>query len=131
MSSEEGRTGLRRIPTARGVSGLSRDGRFVALPWTGGPPPRFDGFTLGIVDLDPEQPEPHGGERHPDGDEILYLISGRIRVCMDDAPGAVLELGPGEGCVVPAGAWHRIETLEVTKLVHLTPGPRGEHRPPP
>ena len=39
-----------------------------------GPPERIDGMTVGIVTM--AHDAPHGGEVHPDGDEILYLISG-------------------------------------------------------
>ncbi|HSG89957.1 MAG TPA: hypothetical protein VLA56_12150 [Pseudomonadales bacterium] len=92
MANPLGTGAPRRIATRRGLCGLSRGGRFVTLPWAGGPPPRFDGCTLGI----------------------------------DEPPGATLEPGPGEGCVMPAGARRR---LEASRLVPLTPGPAGEHRP--
>ncbi|MCB9898246.1 MAG: cupin domain-containing protein [Planctomycetes bacterium] len=94
-----------------------------------GMPRRVDAMTLGIVEM--EHDAPHGGEVHPDGDEILYVISGRVRVVGESDPDAALELGPGEACIVPRGEWHRVHILEPTKLVHLTPGPRGDHRPLP
>ena len=47
-----------------------------------GPPQRIDGMTVGIVTM--EENAPHGGEVHPDGDEILYLISGCARVVFLD-----------------------------------------------
>lgn len=94
-----------------------------------GPPERIDGHTLGIVSMAANAP--HGGEMHPDGDEVLYVISGRIRVTGDSAPEAPMELGPGQACIVPAGEWHRVDVIEPVQLVHLTPGPGGEHRPPP
>ncbi len=92
-----------------------------------GPPERIDGLTLGIVRMDASAP--HGGEMHPDGDEVLYVISGRLRVTGDSAPDTPLELGPGQACIVPAGEWHRVEVIEPVQLLHLTPGPGGEHRP--
>ena len=57
-----------------------------------GPPQRIDGMTVGFVTM--QQSAPHGGELHPDGDEILYVISGKVRVVGDTSP--ALELGPGE-----------------------------------
>lgn len=93
-----------------------------------GPPERIDGMTLGIVNMSHDAP--HGGEVHPDGDEILYVIQGRLRVTGDSDPAAPVELGPGDACVVSRGEWHRVEVLEPTELVHLTPGPHGDHRPP-
>lgn len=92
-----------------------------------GPPERIDGHTAGIVTMTADAP--HGGEMHPDGDEILYVISGRVLVSGDSEPDSPLELGPGGACIVRAGEWHRVQVLEPTRLLHVTPGPGGEHRP--
>ncbi len=91
-----------------------------------GPPERIDGFTAGVVSMSASAP--HGGEMHPDGDEILLVLSGRVRVEGDSELDAGLELGPGGACIVRAGEWHRVEILEPTRLLHITPGPGGEHR---
>ena len=50
-----------------------RDLRVEAAARQAGPPQRIDGMTLGIVTMDRDAP--HGGEMHPDGDEILCVIS--------------------------------------------------------
>lgn len=92
-----------------------------------GPPERIDGYTAGVVTMTANAP--HGGEVHPDGDEILYVISGRVRVTGDSDPATPLELGPGGACIVRAGEWHTVDILEPTQLVHITPGPGGDHRP--
>lgn len=92
-----------------------------------GPPERIDGMTVGIVTM--EHDAPHGGEVHPDGDEILYVISGRLRVTGDSAPSEPLELRPGMACIVKQGEWHKVDVLEKTRLLHMTPGPNGDHRP--
>ncbi|MEM1434307.1 MAG: cupin domain-containing protein [Pseudomonadota bacterium] len=92
-----------------------------------GPPHRIDGVTLGIVTM--TENAPHAGEVHPDGDELLYVISGRVRVTCDSALDAPLELGPGMACIVPRGEWHRVDILEPAELLHSTPGPNGDHRP--
>jgi mannose-6-phosphate isomerase-like protein (cupin superfamily) len=92
-----------------------------------GAPERIDGMTVGIVTM--ERDAPHGGEVHPDGDEVLYVISGKLRVVGDSAPGEPLELGPGAACVVRRDEWHKVEVLEKTQLLHITPGPNGDHRP--
>jgi len=44
-------------------------------------------------------------------------------------PNASIELHAGQACVVPKGEWHRVHVLEKTQLVHITPGPNGDHRP--
>lgn len=92
-----------------------------------GPPQRIDGMTLGIVTM--TESAPHGGEVHPDGDEILYVISGRLRVSADAGPPEGVLLNPGDACIVEQGQWHRVEVLEPTQLLHVTPGPGGDHRP--
>ena len=92
-----------------------------------GPPERIDGVTVGIVTM--TQDAPHGGEVHPDGDEILYVISGKLRVTGDSEPDVATELGPGDACIVRKGEWHRVRVLEPTQLIHITPGPNGDHRP--
>jgi quercetin dioxygenase-like cupin family protein len=92
-----------------------------------GPPERIDGMTIGIVAT--AHDAPHGGEVHPDGDEILYVISGKVRVTGESEPNAPIELGPGEACIVRKGEWHRVSVLEQTQLIHITPGPNGAHRP--
>lgn len=92
-----------------------------------GPPDRIDGMTVGIVTM--EHDAPHDGEVHPDGDEILYVISGKLRVTWDSAPNESLELGAGAACVVERGEWHKVQVLQKTQLLHITPGPNGDHRP--
>jgi mannose-6-phosphate isomerase-like protein (cupin superfamily) len=94
-----------------------------------GPPERIDGMTVGIELV--SRDAPHDGEVHPDGDEILVVVSGRMRVVFEAAPSESIELGPGEACVVPKGEWHKVNVLDPGQLIHITPGPRGDHRPLP
>src|SRR5262245_7150167 len=67
---------------------------------------------------------------HPDGDEVLFLISGRLDVVLeeDDTQG-VVEMTPGQALIVPKGVWHRVLPREPSQLLHITPGPGGEWRP--
>tara|TARA_R110002096_G_scaffold57426_3_gene145623 strand:- start:575 stop:835 length:261 start_codon:yes stop_codon:yes gene_type:complete len=74
---------------------------------------------------------PHGGEVHPDGDEVLYLISGRVNVVFLDCDEEDIEVGPGDGLVVPKGTWHRVDIIEPSQIVYLTPGPNNRFRPAP
>lgn len=84
-------------------------------------------MTVGFVSVAGESP--HNGELHPDGDEILYVISGRLRVIGESDPGAAIDLGPGDACIVRRGEWHQIKMLQPSQLLHITPGPRGDFRP--
>jgi mannose-6-phosphate isomerase-like protein (cupin superfamily) len=91
-----------------------------------GPPDRIDGMTVGFVSVTGDSP--HNGEMHPDGDEILYVISGKLRVIGESDPGAAIDLGPGDACIVRRGEWHKIRTLQPAQFLHITPGPRGDFR---
>lgn len=88
-----------------------------------------DGFTFGVAMM--SENSPHDGEMHPDGDEVLYLISGKVRVTLETNPVQVLDVFPGNGLIVPKGIWHRVDILEPSQIVYLTPGPSGEYRPLP
>ncbi len=75
---------------------------------------------------------PPAGEMHPDGDELLILVSGHVVVVLEEDEGERrVDLRPGQALVVPRGVWHRVELQEKSQLVHVTPGPGGEHRPLP
>lgn len=113
---------------SRAVVGLRRDGRAVRVPNPAGPPVRIDGFTVGAPRM--TQPAPHAGEMHPDGDELLYLVSGAITILLELPDGdRTVDLAAGDAMVVPQGTWHRITLREPGQLVHITPGPDGDHRP--
>lgn len=111
------------------VVGIERSaGRIVDVPQPGGPPKRIDGHTIGLVPTGGESP--HDGEMHPDGDELLCLLSGRISVRLELADGVrdvVVEAG--DALVVPRGTWHLITCVEPGELLHITPGPNGDARP--
>ena len=115
----------------RSLIGLDREGEVRLVPWESGPPPRIDGYVVGLTRSEPGSPPRHAGERHPDADEVLVLISGRIEVLLEEKEGdpTTYEVGPGEAFVVPKGLWHRLVALEPTQLLHITPGPHGEWRP--
>lgn len=105
-------------------------GRAWLMDWSAGGPPRIDGYTVGAPTLEGEPP--HAGEMHPDADELLYVVSGRVRVRLelDDGEREPV-LGPDQAVVVPRGVWHRVMIEEPGRLLHITPGPGGEHRPLP
>lgn len=52
----------------------------------------------------------HAGERHLDGDELLYLIAGRMQLVLLETDGSAgaIELTPGDAVLVPQGRWHRL-----------------------
>jgi quercetin dioxygenase-like cupin family protein len=91
------------------------------------PPIAIDGVTIGMVTM--TENAPHGGEMHPDGDEVLFLIAGRARVSLETVPIQEIAMEPGDGLIVPKGVWHRVDIIEPSQIVYVTPGPGGEYRP--
>ena len=80
------------------------------------------------VKLTVEGDGPHGGERHPDGDEILYVISGEL-ILEADAMDKSVHVPAGRACIIRRGEWHTVTSKVPTQMVHITPGPRGDARP--
>jgi len=111
------------------VVGLDPEFTASKLPERPDPPVPFSGVTFGVATM--SENSPHSGEMHPDGDEILYLISGRVKVVFLDDDEEDVDLRPGDGLVVPKGAWHRVDIIEPSQIVYLTPGPNNQFRPVP
>jgi mannose-6-phosphate isomerase-like protein (cupin superfamily) len=108
---------------------IAVDHEFAASQIPDRPDPQIpvEGATFGVAAM--SENSPHAGEMHPDGDEVLYLISGRVRVVFLDSPVNDIDVLPGDGLVVPQGMWHRVDILEPSQIVYLTPGPNNEYRP--
>jgi mannose-6-phosphate isomerase-like protein (cupin superfamily) len=119
---------------AGNAADIGGDRSITIRPAPPGPPRRIDGYTIGAIP-NIEGSGPHGGEVHPDGDEFLYLVSGRLELILDDGDEGYVGtetkvvLGPGDAFVVPRGVWHRLVSVDPSHLVHVTPGPHGGHRP--
>ncbi len=56
--------------------------------------------------------------RHPDAEELFLVWRGRFRVELRDR---VIELGPGEGVVVPRGVEHRTAADEEAEVLVFEP----------
>jgi mannose-6-phosphate isomerase-like protein (cupin superfamily) len=116
------------------VADIARDRSMTVRSAPPGPPRRIDGYTIGVI-ANIDGPGPHGGEVHPDGDEFLYVVSGTMELILDDgderAAGVETKvlLRSGDAYVVPRGVWHRLEPVEPSHLIHVTPGPNGGYRP--
>jgi mannose-6-phosphate isomerase-like protein (cupin superfamily) len=83
--------------------------------------PQIEGVLCGECTM--EQSGDHGGERHLDGDEILYLVSGSIRVVlMDGADTIEAPVHAGEAILVPCKVWHRIIVDEPAKFLFIGGG---------
>lgn len=69
-------------------------------------------------------------ERHPAGEELVAVLSGRV-VVIQDLEGSEnrVELGPLEGVINPRGVWHTADVLEPGEALYITPGRGTAHRP--
>jgi len=68
-------------------------------------------------------------ERHPNGDELVCLVSGAIDVVMEEPSGErVVPLEPFRGLVIPHGVWHRLRVRKPAVLLAVTRPERTEHR---
>jgi mannose-6-phosphate isomerase-like protein (cupin superfamily) len=101
---------------------------------------RLDGYLITVSDIRNDIPHwempdirndiPHW-EMHPNGDEVLYLMSGKLDVLIEQAEQQqrVPLRADGPGVVIPAGAWHRTVVIEPGRLMFITWGEGTEHRP--
>ena len=119
---------LQTLDTAHVSVTVSRNLRMQAVQTRPGPPLLTDGLVVGFAEM--SRDPPHNGELHPDGDELVIVISGRVEVLAVDEPGNSCVVGPGQACIIAKGDWHRVHILEPTRLIHITPGPNGDHRLP-
>lgn len=69
-------------------------------------------------------------ERHPAGEEVVILLSGRADLVREiDGKELVVELVPGHAVINPTGVWHRSVVHEPGNVLFITPGRGTEHRP--
>lgn len=69
-------------------------------------------------------------EVHPDGDELVCLLSGAIDLVLEEDGGErVVSLRDRGACIVPRGVWHTARVLAPSEVLHVTRGAGTEHRP--
>ncbi len=89
-----------------------------------------DGVEGRLVTVSPEVSTWTQWERHPAGDEVVYLLSGRVDVVQDhDGTEVTIPLRAGEAMINPKGVWHRGVVHEPGNALFITPGIGTEHRP--
>jgi mannose-6-phosphate isomerase len=61
-------------------------------------------------------------QRHIVKDEAIYVLSGRLRLFLEDEMGALRteEMGPGDHRHVPVGRIHRYEAIERCELMEVS-----------
>lgn len=74
-----------------------------------------------------------GWEMHPDGDELIIVTSGAIRLHVDHPERPDLEtpvdVAAPNMVVMPAGAWHTVDVIEPARVMTVTWGRGTGHRP--
>ena len=90
-------------------------------------PERMDGRLMSVFDYSATWT---WWERHPVGDEFVYVITGRVDFLLDDdREQQSIALSPGEGTIVPQGVWHSAVLHRPSTMLFVTPTPaRTEHR---
>jgi mannose-6-phosphate isomerase-like protein (cupin superfamily) len=69
-------------------------------------------------------------EVHPDGDEIVLLLSGAVDLVLDEAGREhTVELRERAAAVVPSGVWHTANVLAPGEALHITRGAGTMHKP--
>jgi mannose-6-phosphate isomerase-like protein (cupin superfamily) len=69
-------------------------------------------------------------ERHPAGEEVVVLLSGRVDLLQRSDDGERrIELRPGQAVVNPPGVWHTADVIEPGDALFITPGRGTENVP--
>lgn len=89
-----------------------------------------DGNLMGVMAIiDDDSVHADYWECHPDGDEVLLVLEGRLTVVIDGEVETTVTLEENQAFIVPRGKWHRLKVLEPGKLLFFTPVAGGELRP--
>ena len=68
-------------------------------------------------------------ERHPAGDEMVLLLSGRVDFVLELPDELhVIELRPGRAMITPKAVWHTCTVHEPGDALFITPGAGTHHR---
>ena len=69
-------------------------------------------------------------ERHPAGEEVVLVLSGRADLIQRiDGGERRIALSAGQAAVNPAGVWHTADVHEPGEALFITPGRGTEHEP--
>ncbi|MBI4852108.1 MAG: cupin [Acidobacteria bacterium] len=70
-------------------------------------------------------------EIHPEGDEIVYLLSGRAEILLEkENVIETLEVNkPSLYIIIPKNTWHTAKIHTPTTMIFITPGQNTQNRP--
>jgi quercetin dioxygenase-like cupin family protein len=88
-----------------------------------------DGDEGRLVMLDASEKSWNHWERHPAGDEVVVVISGRTTLIQEiDGTDRRIDLSAGQAAINPKGVWHTADVDEPGEVLFVTPGTGTEHR---
>lgn len=89
-----------------------------------------DGDEGRLVTMGPLDASWDSWERHPAGEEVVLLLSGRADLIQRiDGGERRVALRPGEAVINPPGVWHTADVHEPGQGLFITPGRGTEHEP--
>jgi quercetin dioxygenase-like cupin family protein len=69
-------------------------------------------------------------EMHPEGEEVVVCMSGRMTLHQEFSDGVTsMELGPCDYAINPRGIWHTADAAEPVTALFITAGVGTQHRP--
>jgi mannose-6-phosphate isomerase-like protein (cupin superfamily) len=119
---------LAAYPLGRHVLHVAERGVVTALPmtadfWSDMPAIFGSGRMLSVLDQTRDWPV---WERHPAGDEIIWMLDGRIRLRTENL--GQIDMQPNDCVLMPKGEWHTADVLEPGRALFLTEGEGSESR---
>ena len=89
-----------------------------------------DGDEGRLVTMGPLDASWDSWERHPAGEEVVLLLSGRADLIQRlDGGERRVALEPGQAVINPPGVWHTADVHEPGQALFITPGRGTEHEP--
>ena len=89
-----------------------------------------DGDEGRLVTMGPLDASWDSWERHPAGEEVVLLLSGRADLIQRiDGGERHVALRPGQAVINPPGVWHTADVHEPGQGLFITPGRGTEHEP--
>jgi quercetin dioxygenase-like cupin family protein/type 1 glutamine amidotransferase len=107
-----------RPPIETAVLSRAENNEVVNFPWgrinwhVSGPLGNSDSMTTGIVMIDPGEANPR--HFHPNCDEVLHVLHGRIRHTMNEV---TVEMGPGDTVSIPKSVVHNATNIGTDRAV--------------
>ena len=89
-----------------------------------------DGAAGRLVTMGRQEADWTSWERHPAGEELVLLLSGRVDLIQElDGEEHRIELTAGKAVLNPPGVWHTADVHEPGDALFITPGMGTEHKP--